>query len=242
MWPHRCRRAVLPAAAAEATWKIQIWGPKRASLVPFEWYTEQVTAKTNGQIKFDVAFDKGKVTDAVELLNSGAADGTFVCTQFFSEKMRLLTLIDLPLLTPEQITAVKSGSSWRSGSPGSRGELRKSNIRMMLPTPLPQAQFMGTRRLTKIEDFQGAKVRISPEMGKILGEYGAKVIATSTAEAMRQAREEGKLDLVALPYPMHSLRTRWTTPRSTSPTRFPWDRRFATWPRARSPGTRCPPM
>ncbi len=70
----------------------------------------------------------------------------------------------------------------------------------MLPTPLPQYQFMGTRRLTKIEDFQGAKVRISPEMGKILGEYGAQVIATSTAEAAGKLKD-GTLDLVALPYP-----------------------------------------
>jgi TRAP-type C4-dicarboxylate transport system substrate-binding protein len=191
--------AASPADAA-TTWKIQIWGPKRASLVPFEWYAREVEARTGGQIKFDIAFDKGKVTDAVELLNSGAADGTFICTQFFSEKMRLLTLIDLPLLTPESITSVGRLELAIADHPAVEAELRKSNLRVLLPTPLPQYQFMGTRRLTKIDDFQGAKVRISPEMGRILGEYGAQVISTSTAEAAGKLKE-GKLDLVALPYP-----------------------------------------
>ncbi|HUL95368.1 MAG TPA: TRAP transporter substrate-binding protein DctP [Usitatibacter sp.] len=191
--------AAMPAVA-ETTWKVQVWGPKRASLVPFEWYAREVAARTNGQVKLDIAYDKGKVTDAMGLLASGAADSTFICTQFFAERMRLLTLIDLPLFTPKSITAVGLLELALGDHPAVQAELKKSGIRMLLPTPLPQYQFMGTRRLAKIDDFRGARVRISPEMGRILGEYGAQVIATSTAEAAG-ALKEGKLDLVALPYP-----------------------------------------
>jgi TRAP-type C4-dicarboxylate transport system substrate-binding protein len=191
--------AASPAFAA-TTWKVEIWGPKRASLVPFEWYAQEVAARTGGQMKFDIAYDKGKVTDAVPLLQSGGADGTFVCTQFFSEKMRLLTLFDLPMISPQGLGALGRVELALADHPAVVAELKKSNIMLLLPTPLPQYQFMGTRRLASIDDFEGAKVRISPEMGRVLGEYGAQVIKTSTAEAAG-ALKEGKLDLVALPYP-----------------------------------------
>jgi len=191
--------AIEPAAAA-TTWKIQVWGPKRASLIPFEWYAHEVEARTAGQMKFDIAYDKGKVTDAVPLLQSGGAEGTFVCTQFFAEKMRLLTIFDLPLISPDSLGAVGRVELAVADHPAVAAELRKSNIMMLLPTPLPHYQFMGTRRLASIDDFKGAKVRISPEMGRVLEEYGAQSIKTSTAEAAG-ALKEGKLDLVALPYP-----------------------------------------
>jgi len=194
--------AALAASSADAatTWKIEIWGPRRASLIPFEWYAQEVAARTGGQMKLDIAYDKGKVTDAVPLLQSGGADGTFVCTQFFPEKMRLLTIFDLPLMSPSSLGALGRVELAVADHPSVAAELRKSNIMMLLPTPLPQYQFMGTRRLASIDDFQGAKVRISPEMGRVLAEYGAEVIKTSTAEAAA-ALKEGKLDLVALPYP-----------------------------------------
>jgi TRAP-type C4-dicarboxylate transport system substrate-binding protein len=195
--------AALPSIAAGnagTTWKIEIWGAKRASLVPFEWYAREVTARTGGTMKFDIAYDKGKVTDAVPLLQSGGADGTFVCTQFFTEKMRLLTLLDLPMISPDSLKATGRVELAIADHAAVDSELRKSNIKLLLPTVLPQYQFMGTRRLAGIDDFKGAKVRISPEMGRVLGEYGAQVIKTSTAEAAG-ALKDGKLDLVALPYP-----------------------------------------
>jgi TRAP-type C4-dicarboxylate transport system substrate-binding protein len=188
-----------PAAAA-TTWKVQIWGPKRASIVPLEWYAHEVEARTGGQMKIEIAYDKGKVTDAVGLLQSGGAEGAFVCTQFFADKMRLLTLLDLPLLSPSTIGAVGQVELALADHPAVEAELRKSNIKLLLPTVLPQYQIMGTRRLATIDDLQGAKVRISPEAGAVLGAYGAQVIKTSTAEAA-QALKDGKLDLVALPYP-----------------------------------------
>jgi TRAP-type C4-dicarboxylate transport system substrate-binding protein len=160
-----CAMAVSPAQAA-TTWKAQVWGPKRASLIPFEWYAQEVANRTGGQMKIDIAYDKGKVTDSVPLLQSGGADVTFVCTQFFAEKMRLLTIFDLPLLSPNSLGAVGRVELALADHPAVVGELRKSNLMMLLPTPLPQYQLMGTRRLAGIDDLQGARVRISPDQGR----------------------------------------------------------------------------
>jgi TRAP-type C4-dicarboxylate transport system substrate-binding protein len=192
--------AAWPSAAAKTSWKVEIWGPRRASLGPFEWYMREVTARTGGEMKFDVAYDKGKVTDAVPLLQSGGADATFICTQFFAEKMRLLTLLDLPMISPASLSATGRLELAVADHAAVDAELAKSNVKVLLPAVLPQYQIMGTRRLASIDDFKGAKVRISPEMGRVLGDYGAQVIKTSTAEAAG-ALKEGKLDLVALPYP-----------------------------------------
>jgi len=187
-------------AAAETTWKIQIWGPKRASTEPFEWYAKEVTAKTGGQIKFDIVYDKGKVTDSAEMLKAGAADGAFVCAQYFAKEMPLVSVLDLPLFSPENVSVQGRVELALADHPAIDAELRKWNIKMLLPAPLPQYQIMGMRRLAKVDDFQGAKVRISAEMGRVLAEYGAtsSTIASTDAAA---ALKEGKLDMVALPYP-----------------------------------------
>jgi TRAP-type C4-dicarboxylate transport system substrate-binding protein len=191
--------AAVPAAA-ETTWKVQVWGPKRASTAPFEWYAKEVTAKTGGQMKFDIAYEKGKVTDSVDLLKSGAADGAFVCAQYFGDRMPLVTVLDLPLFSPENVSVLGRVELALADHPAIEAELKKSNIKLLLPAPLPQYQVMGTRRVAKVDDLQGAKVRISPEMGRVLGEYGAQVSVISSADSAA-ALKEGKLDLVALPYP-----------------------------------------
>jgi TRAP-type C4-dicarboxylate transport system substrate-binding protein len=71
---------------------------------------------------------------------------------------------------------------------------------MLLPTPLPQYQLMGTRKVTRVDDLKGAKIRMSGDMGRILSEYGAEVVTFPAGESAA-ALKSGKIDLVALPYP-----------------------------------------
>src|SRR5262245_31312478 len=97
----------LPAlAAGDITWKINIWGPKRASSAPFEWYAKEVAAKTNGRMKMEFAYDKGSPVETAELLKSGGADGTYVCAQYVGDKMPLSTVLDLPMFSPDNIAVL----------------------------------------------------------------------------------------------------------------------------------------
>ena len=76
-----------PAFAADTTtWKIQVWGPKRASLIPYEWYAKEVAAKTGGRMNMEFTFDKGNPADQLDLLKSGTADATYVCSQYVPKK------------------------------------------------------------------------------------------------------------------------------------------------------------
>src|SRR5262245_25183977 len=159
----------LPALAAKETiWKIQFWGPKRASLAPYEWYATEVAAKTGGRMKLELSYEKANPNESLDLLKSGTADAAYICTQYFAEKLPLLTVLDLPMFSPENVVALGRVEMALSEHPVIDAHLRAWNAKMLLPTPLTQYQLMGTRKVARIDDFQGAKVRMSGEMGRIL--------------------------------------------------------------------------
>jgi TRAP-type C4-dicarboxylate transport system substrate-binding protein len=189
-----------PATAAEITWKAGIWGQPRVSTEPIEWFVKELAKKTGGQMKIELAYDRAKAQDAVDQVSSGASDGAFVCTGYFGDKMPLVTVIDLPMFAPENITVLGQVELALADHPAIRAELRKWNIRMALPVVLPQYQLMGTRRIAKLEDLRGARVRISAEMGKVLEEFGATIRLMSGPESLA-ALKNGSLDVVASPYP-----------------------------------------
>jgi TRAP-type C4-dicarboxylate transport system substrate-binding protein len=191
--------AALPAFAADTVWKVQIWGPKRASTELFEKYAKDVAARTNGQMKMEIAYGKGTPTESADLLKSGAVDGAYFCAQYYADKMPLTTVIDLPMFAPANLKVMARVELALADQPAIDAELAKWNAKLLLPTPMPQYQLMGMRRVGSMDDLKGARVRISGEMGKILGEYGAlpSVIASTESAAALKA---GKLDLVALPY------------------------------------------
>jgi TRAP-type C4-dicarboxylate transport system substrate-binding protein len=190
----------LPSFAADTTWKIQVWGAKRASLIPYEWYAKEVAAKTGGRMKMEFSYDKGNPAEMLDLLKSGAADATYVCSQYVPTKAPLLTVLDLPMFSPDDLIAMGHVELALADHPAIEAELRDWNAKMLLPTPLPQYQLMGTRKVTRVDDLKGAKIRMSGDMGRILAAYGAQVMTFPASESMA-ALKSGKIDLVSLPYP-----------------------------------------
>jgi TRAP-type C4-dicarboxylate transport system substrate-binding protein len=186
-------------ASAETMWRASLWSPARAVTKPFEWYAKEVAAKTNGQMKIEFAYAKGKAGDAADMVKSGSAEMAYFCAQYFPEAMPLATVLDLPMFAPEKISVMGQVELALGDHPAIQAELRRSNAKMIIPLPLPQYQLMGTRRVAKLEDFKGAKLRISGEMGKVLQEYGAQISVVPSNESTA-ALKAGTLDLVALPY------------------------------------------
>src|SRR5262245_23191064 len=151
-------------------------------------------------MKLELVYDAGKPNGSIDVIKSGAAEAVYFCAQYFPEQMPLTTVLDLPMFSPDNLTVMGKVTIALSDHPAIQAELKQWNTKLLLPAPLPQYQLMGTRRVTKIEDLKGAKVRISGEMGKILQEYGAttsNLASTESAAALR----DGRLDLVGLPYP-----------------------------------------
>ncbi len=203
----RCTCALLAAAlaapsiaAGDVTWKVQFWGPKRPSLYPYEWYAKELAAKTGGRMKLDLSYDKGNPNEGLDLLKAGSADAIYICSQYVPEKIPLATVVDLPMFSPNNVVALGRVELALSDHPAIDAELRKWNAKMLLPTPLTQYQLMGTRKVARIDDFKGAKVRMSGEMGRILAAYGADIVNFPAPES-REAVRSGRVELVALPYP-----------------------------------------
>lgn len=184
---------------AQITWKASIWTPSHSATKPLEWYAKEVAAKTGGQIKIELNFSQGKAQDAVGLLTSGTFEMAYVCAEYFADKMPLTTVLDLPMFSPDSISALGRLELALADHPAIQTELKKLNIKMLLPVPLPQYQLMGTRRVAKVDDLKGARVRISGEMGKVFEGYGAVISGVAFSESAA-ALKGGMLDLVALPY------------------------------------------
>src|SRR5258708_9450292 len=143
--------AMASAAAAETTWKAHVWGVKRASSLPLEWYAKELAAKTGGQMKLELLFDKGSPTGSVDLIKSGA-EAVYFCAQYFPDKMPLTTVLDLPMFSPENLGAMGKVSLALAPHPAIQAELRHRHTKMLLPVPLPQYQLMGTRKVPRIDD------------------------------------------------------------------------------------------
>src|SRR4051812_37414098 len=91
------------AAAAQTVWKAHIWGPKRTSSLPFEWYAKELAAKTGGQMKLELVFEQGSPAGSAELIKSGGAEAAYFCAQYFADKMPLTTVLDLPMFSPDNL-------------------------------------------------------------------------------------------------------------------------------------------
>jgi TRAP-type C4-dicarboxylate transport system substrate-binding protein len=190
-----------PAIAAPITWKATIWGPSRTTTEPFDWYAKEVAARTNGEMKIEFAYSKGKATEAVEVLTSGAADASYICSQYFADKMPLMMILDLPMFSPDSVLAIGRVAVALSDHPAIHAELKQQNVRLLVPAPLQQYQLMGTRKIIKLADLQGARVRISPDVGKSLAEFGATIHVMSPPDAIAALRN-GALDAIGMPYPI----------------------------------------
>jgi TRAP-type C4-dicarboxylate transport system substrate-binding protein len=157
-----------------------------------------LAAKTAGKMKIEIAYQKGRPTDAVDLLRSGTAHATYICNEHFGDKTPLATILDLPMFAPDNISVLGRVELALADQPTIQAELGKLNIKMLVPTPLPQTQLMGIRRVARIDDFRG--LRIAGKTPKFLEEYGATVSVVSPAEGAA-ALKNGALDIMALPYP-----------------------------------------
>lgn len=190
-----------PALASEITWKASIWGSPRTVTQPFEWFAKEVAAKTDGQMKIDFTYEKIQAQQAAEVLKSGAADATYVCATYFADKMTLPTVMHLPMFAPEKIPVLGRVQTALADHPAIQAELKPWNMKILIPAPQQQYQIMGTRRVARIDDFRGLKMRVPAEMGKLLEEYGAVIRLLSGPES-RGAIQNGTIEVVASPYPV----------------------------------------
>ena len=188
------------ALAQQTTWKIAVFGPPRAVTAPIEHLAKEMAARTNGQVKIEPVYGEAlsKATEIIDGIKAGAFEGGLLCASYYPGKLPLYTVLDLAMLTPDDIMAQARVQMAVAEHPAVAQEFKRWGVRMLIPGPLPQYQMMGQRRITKVEDLKGVRVRVSGEMARVLEDYGA-VKSLVPAPETYTSLERGVVDMVTFP-------------------------------------------
>lgn len=186
--------------AQEVTWKAALFGPPRAVTMPLDWFAKQVAEKTGGKVKIELVYGEAlaKATEMPEGLRGGAFEVAQLCASYYPGKMPLWTVFDLPMSTPDDVVHQGRVHQEAAEHPAIAAEFKRWNFRMLIPSPLPQYQIMGQRKFVKVEDFNGARIRVSGEMAKVLEAYGA-VKSLVPAPEVFPSLERGVIDAATFP-------------------------------------------
>ncbi|MBI3629290.1 MAG: TRAP transporter substrate-binding protein DctP [Candidatus Rokubacteria bacterium] len=189
-----------PAGAQPVSWKVAVFGPPRPATASIEFLAKEVAARTGGQIKIEPVYAEAlsKATEMLDGLKAEAFEAALLCASYYPGKLPVFTVLDLAMLTPDNIMAQARVQMALAEHPVMQQELKRWGIRMLLPTPLPQYQMMGKKRITRVEDFKGVRIRVSGEMAKVLEDFGA-VKSLVPAPETYTALERGVVDMITFP-------------------------------------------
>lgn len=189
-----------PAPAQQTTWKVAVFGPPRAVTAPIELMAREAAAKTGGQLKIEPVYGEAlsKATEMIDGLKAGAFEGALLCASYYPGKLPLYTVLDLAMLAPDGIMAQARVQMAVAEHPAIAQEFKRWNVRMLIPGPLPQYQMMGKKRITRVEDLKGVRVRVSGEMARVLEDFGA-VKSLVPAPETYTSLERGVVDMITFP-------------------------------------------
>lgn len=194
--------SALPASAQTTTWNINIFGPPRAVTAGIEAMAEFYKKESNGTFELKISYGSalGPEKQTPESIKAGGYEGGQMCAGYYPNKFPLLTVLELPFVTPRRTEDVAKVEEALMARPEIIKEMAdRWNIKYFGPTFLPSYEFMGNRRIASVDDMKGVKMRISGLNAKALQEFGA-VPTMVTAPEGYTALERGTIDSFGFPY------------------------------------------
>ncbi|WP_416400602.1 TRAP transporter substrate-binding protein DctP [Alicycliphilus denitrificans] len=165
-------------------------------------FSEEVTAKTNGRVKFEVYHSNQLGSDYLTILKTGLADIVMLVPAYQPDKMPLSTVGELPNLysTSCEGTA-KLSSIAREGGVLYERELKALGVRVLFANALPQYKIMSTtREIKSLQDMQGLKVRaVGGSMNKTVRALGGVPLSVPAGE-LYDSLNRGTIDAGFYPY------------------------------------------
>jgi len=157
--------------------------------------------ETNGKWKIKLHYG-GVLTPAKQQLD-GLKGGVFEACQFCSAytpgKLPLHSVMELPFISPKDpghLTAMVA-AMWEH--PALLKDLKRWNAVPLLPGSLCTYNLMGQKKIEKVDDFKGVRIRIGGNIAKVLKSFGA-VPTLIPAPEVYEAIDRGTLDMVGLPW------------------------------------------
>lgn len=188
----------------EVTWRISLWGKRRAVTEGIEYASQYIKDATCGKFNLKLYYGEqlSKSKENLDSLKVGAIEGAQVCSSYHPGKVRALGVLDLPFLP------VKSGD-WDTqlkvyDTLWERDELKTSlgkwNARRYIQLLLPMYEYMGRGEPPKgVEDLKGKRLRALGGMGASAKAMGA-VPTTMPASETYTALQRGTVDAIGFPF------------------------------------------
>ena len=194
--------AAMPALADPIVWNFNIFGPKRALTAGIEAMADYYKKESNGTFEIRIAYGAalGPERQAPEAIKTGGYEGSQLCAGYYPSKFPLLSVMELPFLPPRNIEDnAKVNHAVLEHPLIAKEAAERWNVRYFGPTFLPAFEFMGNRRVAKVEDMKGVKMRITGLNAKALQAHGA-IPTMVTAPETYQALERKTVDNVGFPW------------------------------------------
>ena len=188
----------------KVTWKVSLWGKRRAVTEGTEYASKAIKDATCGN--FDVKLYYGeqlsKSKENLDAIKVGAIEMAMVCSSYHPAKLRSVGVLDLPFLP------VKSGD-WKTlrnvydtlwDRKELKDDLAKWNAGRFIQNLLPMYEYMGRGEAPKgVDDLKGKRLRALGGMGASAKAMGA-VPTTVPASETYTALQRGTVDAIGFPF------------------------------------------
>ena len=189
------------SASDVITWNVALWGGERDWTRPLHKYVEDMAKLTNGrwQIKLHYGAVLSPSKEHLDGLKAGLFEACQFCASYAPGKTPLQTVFELPFILPQdpQQMCQMMAALWEL--PVLKKELARWNAVPFLPASITQYGLMGNKKIAKVADFKGVRVRISGEMARVVEMFGAAPTMIPVSD-LYEAMERGTLDMATLPW------------------------------------------
>ncbi len=195
---------VMPARAETVEWDVSLWGKRRAFTEHVERLASLVERFSRGDFKINIHY--GDLSPSKENLD-GIAAGKFEMAQFCAgyhpEKNLTLTALELPFLGVATLEEELAASLALYGHPATQAEMAKWNAVLLMPTPLPQYNLVGTGAApTSLDWLSGKAMRATGGIGRAMAAAGAEPVSLTAGETY-PALESGEIEAAAFAQHAH---------------------------------------
>ena len=200
--------SVAPAAAAqmidgpEVSWKMSLWGKRRAFTEGVEYVSAQVAERTGGKftIKLFYGDQLSKSKENLDGISIGAFEAAIFCASYHPGKNKPLNVLDLPFLPLSDFGVMRKVHQAVYDHPAAQEAMAKWNAVIYMPAILPQYEYMGRGEPPQsVADFEGKRLRALGGMGEAAKKLGATP-STMPASETYTALQRGTIDAIGFPY------------------------------------------
>src|SRR5699024_7082691 len=177
-------------------WNLSLWGGPRAFTDPVDEWAETMKEKTDGKwiINVEYAETLGPATENLDGISSGLFEAAGVIPYWTPGKLPLQQVMDLPFLQPIETGDIVRLQMYAWENEHILNELLEWNAVPLLPTAVPQAEYMGIDPVATAEDFDGLRIAgLGAEASIIFEEFGAVPTPLETTEIF-DALDKGTID------------------------------------------------